>query len=482
MIVGTHAFKLLIDCTDSCLLIFIGQSKICGYGLGVDFLVLVFPACTWTIFRLVASKSNYCFSTFIFHPTLHQSSDSSSLNNLKIKHSFYLPCFSVLFFILNDHMEDLLLKNRNYFPLNLVNTLILDDTLSLPLQSPSELLFIINPFTTLHIKRMKNENTRMIRESEKIAYQSETQYELRKMISEISVFNSHQVDEESRQICLIKQRERGKFRMGPFLPVAKGFSRKEILGWFQSGIMDARLVDEVRIQAYGCMYSSIFHIVFLLLRKTGDDSSCTGAKLATGVVVQLRPGLVEVSTKIFIVENWQCRWCKGFRWQEHSSNLTVFSGHLSPGPINKHLSLMSLVIWCIDWSWCFPLHFFLTQQSCCQNQRQHLHIALLGTKGLFGSDLILFRNFQHLYVDELMKKHYISLSMQQKLRGGTRKKSKEPPWGFLNTCTPYPICIPPVCQLVSKFLSILIYYPPTQSNLKSPNKRAKSLPNIEGLV
>ena len=42
MIVGTHAFKLLIDCSDSCLAIFIGQSKTCGDGFGVEFLILVF--------------------------------------------------------------------------------------------------------------------------------------------------------------------------------------------------------------------------------------------------------------------------------------------------------------------------------------------------------------------------------------------------------------------------------------------------------
>ncbi|KNZ64193.1 putative signal peptide protein [Puccinia sorghi] len=42
MIMGTHAFKFLIDCTDSRLLIFIGQSKTHGNGFGVEFLVLVF--------------------------------------------------------------------------------------------------------------------------------------------------------------------------------------------------------------------------------------------------------------------------------------------------------------------------------------------------------------------------------------------------------------------------------------------------------
>ena len=55
MIVGTHAFKLLIDCTDSCLLIPIGQSKTSGEGFGVDFLVF-FLVGVEPILHLTGSK------------------------------------------------------------------------------------------------------------------------------------------------------------------------------------------------------------------------------------------------------------------------------------------------------------------------------------------------------------------------------------------------------------------------------------------
>jgi len=55
MIVGTHAFKLLIDCADSCLSIFIGQTKTSGEGFGVDFLVFVL-VCVEPILHLTGSK------------------------------------------------------------------------------------------------------------------------------------------------------------------------------------------------------------------------------------------------------------------------------------------------------------------------------------------------------------------------------------------------------------------------------------------
>ena len=55
MMVGTHAFRLLIDCTDSCLAIFIGQSKDSGEGFGVEFLVFVLVGVE-PILHLMGSK------------------------------------------------------------------------------------------------------------------------------------------------------------------------------------------------------------------------------------------------------------------------------------------------------------------------------------------------------------------------------------------------------------------------------------------
>ncbi|KNZ61067.1 hypothetical protein VP01_1457g1 [Puccinia sorghi] len=58
MITGTHAFKILINCTDSHLSIFIGQTKTHGYGFGGDFLVLVFVGIE-SILHLTGGKQKF---------------------------------------------------------------------------------------------------------------------------------------------------------------------------------------------------------------------------------------------------------------------------------------------------------------------------------------------------------------------------------------------------------------------------------------